>query len=316
MYKGKTICVVVPAFNEQLLIDRTMRSVPDFVDSVVVVDDASTDSTVSKVVEFATANSKVKLVQHQKNMGVGAAIASGYGWAVDHQFDIAVVMAGDGQMDPHDLPALLDPVVEEKAGYSKGNRLVTGEAWKKIPKVRYLGNSALTLLTKIASGYWHVTDSQSGYSAISRKVLQLIPISEIYPRYGMPNDLLVTLNIYGVKVADVPVTPVYGIGEKSGIRISRVIFTLSFLMLRLFIKRMVHKYVIRDFHPLVFFYALGALMLCLNIPLGLRLLVLWGQNGSIPPINALTIVFCTFIGLQSVLFAMLFDMEANRDLKP
>jgi hypothetical protein len=224
-------------------------------------------------------------------------------------------MAGDGQMDSSDLPNLLDPIVDNRADYTKGNRLVTGEAWKKIPHVRYLGNSALTFLTKIASGYWHITDSQSGYTALNKKGLHLLPLEKIYPRYGMPNDFLVSCNIYNLRVMDIPVNPIYHIGERSGIKIRKVVFSLSFLMLRLFIRRMIQKYIIRDFHPLIMFYAFGFFLLLLDIPLVIRMFIQWNANGSIPPINALTILFCTILGFQSILFAMLFDMEANKGLK-
>ncbi len=315
MYREKSIAVVVPAYNEEILITRTVTTMPDFVDRIVVVDDLSTDKTCEIVEGLMAEDDRVVLLRHQKNGGVGAAISTGYVWCRDNDLDVSVVMAGDAQMDPGDLPALLDPVVEDRADYAKGNRLVTGQAWQEIPRVRYLGNSALSLMTKIASGYWHVADSQSGYTALNKKALKLLPLEDIFPVYGMPNDFLVTLNIFNMRVVDVPVNPVYGIGEKSGIKIHRVIFTLSFLLVRLFFRRMVQKYIIRDFHPLIFFYVMGFVLLLADIPLSARLFMTWAERGSIPPINALTIVFCTVLGFQSILFAMLFDMEGNRDLK-
>ena len=315
MYRKKIIGVVVPAYNEETLIARTLTTMPDFVDRIVVVDDCSQDRTREIVEELQQKDSRVVLIRHQRNAGVGGAISTGYVWCRDHEIDVAVVMAGDAQMDPSDLPDLLDPVVEDRTDYAKGNRLITGAAWENIPRTRYLGNSALTFLTKIASGYWHVTDSQTGYTALNKKALHLLPIEDIYPDYGMPNDFLVTLNIYGMRVIDVSVNPVYGIGEKSGIKIGRVVFSLQFLLLRLFCKRMFQKYVILDFHPLVLFYALGALTLLLDLPLVIRMFWVWSETGVIPKVNALAIIFCTFTGLQSLLFAMLFDMEANRDLK-
>ncbi len=315
MYRDKTIGVVVPAYNEETLIGRTVTTMPDFVDHIIVVDDCSSDRTSEIAGELKREDSRVVLIRHQQNRGVGGSISTGYVWCREHQVDLAVVMAGDAQMDPSDLPSLLDPVVDDRTDYAKGNRLITGAAWHSMPRTRYLGNSALTFLTKIASGYWHITDSQTGYTALNKKALHLLPIEDIYPDYGMPNDFLVTLNIYGMRVSDVPVNPIYGIGEVSGIKISKVIFSLQFLLLRLFCKRMFQKYVIRDFHPLIFFYALGALLLALDLPLVIRLLALWRQTGIIPSINALAIMFCTFMGFQSILFAMLFDMEANRDLK-
>lgn len=316
MYKGKTVCVVVPAYNEEKLIGRVLDTMPDWVDRIVVVDDCSRDATAERVQAYVERQpERILLLRHQVNQGVGGAIATGYKWARDHQMDVAVVMAGDAQMDPADLPALLDPVVADRADYAKGNRLFTGDAWQQIPKVRYLGNSAMSLLTKIASGYWHVADSQSGYTAANLRVLQAIDWDRMYKRYGQPNDLLVRLNVYNFRVCDVPVRPVYGIGEKSGIKPLRMIPKLSWLLTKLFFYRMWQKYVIRDFHPLVFFYILGSLLLLLDLPLLIRFFVLWSLNGQVPEITMLSILFCTISGLQLVLFAMLFDMESNRELK-
>ncbi|MBN2305378.1 MAG: glycosyltransferase family 2 protein [Anaerolineae bacterium] len=314
MYKDHSIGVVVPAYNEEILIRPTLKGMPDYVDAIIVVDDCSKDSTAGVIQQIAAEDPRVVHILHDVNRGVGGSISTGYIWCRENDVDIAVVMAGDNQMHPDDLPALLDPVVADRTDYSKGNRLVTGEAWQTIPRVRYLGNSALSFLTKIASGYWHVADSQTGYTALNKKALRLLPIEDIFPRYGMPNDFLVTLNIYNMRVMDVPVRPVYG-EEKSGINIRKIIFTLSFLLLRLFVKRMVQKYIIRDFHPLILFYIWGVLLLLLDIPLVLRFFYLWYQQGAAPEITLLMLLFSTISGLQLLLFAMLFDMEANQDLK-
>jgi len=213
------------------------------------------------------------------------------------------------------LPNLLTPVVAGEVDYAKGNRLFTGDAWNQIPKVRYLGNSVMSLLTKIASGYWHVADSQCGYTATNARVLKTVDWDRMYRRYGQPNDLLVRLNVNNFRVRDVPVRPVYNIGETSGVKPLRMIPRLSWLLFRLFVYRMVHKYVIRDFHPLVFFYLFGCSVALLCIPLSVRLLYFWVLQGRIPPINALAVMFCAVTGLQLLLFAMWFDMEYNRNLR-
>jgi len=189
MYKGKLVCVVVPAYNEEKQIEKVIDTIPDFIDTTVIVDDKSQDKTVEVVKYYPGSKGKLVLIEHKNNQGVGGAIASGYKWARDNGMDAAVVMAGDGQMDPKDLPALLDPVVEGRVDYSKGNRLFTGEAYKKIPKVRYFGNGILSLMTKIASGYWHIADSQSGYTVINKTALHTIDWDQMYKRYGQPNDL-------------------------------------------------------------------------------------------------------------------------------
>jgi glycosyltransferase involved in cell wall biosynthesis len=316
VYKGKTVAVVVPAYNEEKLISHVIETMPVYVDHVVVVDDRSEDKT-SVIVGTYVKNSdgRIILIRLEKNHGVGGAISEGYKWCRDHQIDATAVMAGDAQMDPEDLPGLLDPVVIGEVDYTKGNRLFTGEAWHKIPKSRYMGNAVLSLLTKIASGYWHVADSQTGYTVANLKVLETIDLDGIYKNYGMPNDILVKLNIYNFKVRDVEVKPIYGIGEKSGIKPLLVIPGFSWLLTKLFFYRMFQKYVIRDFHPLVFFYILSFILLLIGIGLTIRMLVIWSNVGSIPPINALAVFFSFIVGFQMLLFAMWFDMDSNKHLR-
>ena len=316
MYKNKKICVVVPAYNEEKLIGRVIETMPDYVDKIVVVDDKSTDRTAEIVRKYVEQGSdKIELIQHSQNQGVGAAIVTGYKWARDNRMDATAVMAGDAQMDPDDLVDLLEPVVSGEIDYSKGNRLFTGNAWNIIPKIRYLGNSYLSLLTKIASGYWHVADSQTGYTVINLRALELLDLDSIYKSYGMPNDILVKLNIYNFKVRDIPVKPIYNIGETSMIKVRKVTVTLSWLLLKDFLYRLKEKYIIRDFHPLIFFYLFGCLSGMASVLLFIRLFCRWFATGHIPPVNALAAMFCFISAVQFMLFAMWFDMESNKDLK-
>jgi len=316
MYLNKTIGIVVPAYNEENLISRVITTIPSFVDYIVVVDDCSNDNTAQIATKFQLETpDRIILIEHTSNQGVGGAIASGYKWCRDHAVDVVAVMAGDAQMNPDDLPGLLDPVVNNVVDYAKGNRLFTGDAWGKIPKTRYLGNAVMSLLTKIVSGYWHVADSQSGYTATNLKVLKTIDWDRMYKHYGQPNDLLVRLNVYNFRVCDVPIKPIYGIGEQSGIRPFYMIPKLSLLLFKLFLWRMKEKYVIRDFHPLIFFYALSFSLLLLSLPLFIRIIWIWISVGHIPPINALALMFSGTLGIQTLFFAMWFDMEYNKDLK-
>lgn len=315
MYKEKAIAVVIPAYNEETQIGKVINSMPAYVDHIVIVDDNSTDDTVKVVKQYQEKNFKIILLQHKENKGAGGAMVTGYNYVKNMDIDVAVRMDGDGQMNPDDLPALLDPVVDREADYSKGNRLFTGEAYQKIPKVRYFGNAFLSLFTKIASGYWHVADSQSGYTAINREALLAIDWDQLYTWYGHPNDILVRLNVHNCRVRDVPVEPVYNVGEKSGINIKKAIFKIGWLLIKLFFWRMKEKYIIRDFHPLVFFYLLGGFFSLLTSVLFIRLFVYWYLNGYIPPINALAAMFSFMSASLFTLFGMWFDMEANKDLK-
>lgn len=315
MYGGKTIAVVVPAYNEEKLIGKVLKTIPVFADHVIVVDDASQDHTADVVKNCQKDDPRILYFRLKKNEGVGGAIVAGYKWARDHEIDITAVMAGDAQMDPNDLHLLLDPIAKEEADYSKGNRLFTGKAWRIIPRTRYLGNAVLSFLTKIASGYWHVADSQSGYTAVALRVLKTLDLDGIYKRYGMPNDMLVKLNVYQFRVRDIPINPIYGIGERSYMKIYKVIFTLSFLLLKLFLWRLKEKYVIRDFHPLVLFYLLGFLLTPIGIIFGGYLLIYRLFAGTVAATSALFAAFFSISGLQSLFFAMWFDMEDNKGLK-
>jgi len=313
MLEGKRVAVVVPAYDEERLVAETLRGIPDFVDRVYVVDDASRDGTAEQA--RSVGDSRVELIRHERNLGVGAAIATGYRRALEEGIDVSCVMAADNQMDPSEVRGLVEPVARGEVEYAKANRLFSGEAWTVIPRTRYLGNAVLSLLTKIASGYWHVADSQAGYAAISLGALRRLDLDRLYPRYGFPNDLLVHLNVQNARVRDVPSRPVYDVGERSGIRLRSVVPRISWLLFKAFWWRLGHKYVIRDFHPLVFFYAFGVLMTLAGLVLGVLEVVLriLGNEITTPTIVLVALLFIA--GLQLTLFAMWFDMEANKDLR-
>src|ERR687898_794384 len=313
MVDGKRVAVVVPAHDEELLIAETVRGIPDFVDRIYVVDDASHAATAERA--RGLGDPRVEVISHERNAGVGAAIVSGYKRALAEGAAATAVMAGDNQMDPAELMSLLRPVLDGEVDYAKANRLFTGEAWRLIPRTRYLGNAVLSLLTKIASGYWHVADSQTGYTAISGAMLAQLDLDKVYPGYGFPNDMLVHLNVWNARVRDFPSRPVYGVGEQSGIRLRKVVPRISWLLVKGFFWRLREKYVIRDFHPLVFFYAFGILMTAVGLVLGVveAILRLMGNEITTPTIVLVALLLIS--GSQFTLFAMWFDMESNKDLR-
>jgi glycosyltransferase involved in cell wall biosynthesis len=318
VFKGCRVGVVVPAYNEERQIEDVLATMPDFVDRMFVVDDCSADKTSDVIKHWAKRRGnahRVQLIRHEARGGVGKAITTGYKAALEDGMEVVAVMAGDGQMDPTELPMILEPVADGKAAYSKGNRLTSGVAWEKTPHVRYLGNAFLSLLTKIASGYWHVADTQSGYTAISAEALRAINLDDLYPSYGYPNDMLVRLNIRNFRVADVHIAPRYGIGERSSMKVWKVIPTVSLLLLRGFFYRMFEKYVIRDFHPLVFFYALGFLLTTIGFVLGVVETIAKITQGNIAIATVVLVALLGISGLQLLLFAMWFDMEYNKELR-
>jgi glycosyltransferase involved in cell wall biosynthesis len=313
MLEGKQVAVVVPARDEEALLPQTLAGIPGFVDRVYVVDDGSKDGTVA--VAEAVGDARVSVIRHERSGGVGAAIVSGYKRALEDGVEVTAVMAADNQMDPGDLETLAGAVARDEVDYAKANRLFTGQAWELIPRTRYLGNAVLSMLTKIASGYWHVADSQSGYTAVGRDTLALLDLDRIYRRYGFPNDMLVHLNVVNARVRDFPSRPIYGVGERSGIKYRSVVPRISWLLLKGFLWRLREKYVIRDFHPLVFFYALGFLMTLAGLALGILETVLRLMGNELPVATIILVALLLISGTQFTLFAMWFDMESNRDLR-
>lgn len=308
MYRERVVGVVVPAYNEGALITQTLESVPGFIDHVFVVDDGSEDKTSEKA--NSVGDGRVQIVRHDVNRGVGAAIVSGYQAAIEGGCDLVAVMAGDHQMDSKYLARLLDPLVDGRADYSKGNRLLSSRR-KGMPGFRLFGNSLLSFLTKVASGYWDVMDPQNGYAATTREVLEALPLDRVYPRYGYPNDMLVKLNAYGFRVVDVVMPPRYG-DEKSKIKIWSYIPSVSWLLIKGFFWRMKEKHVLQSFHPLVLFYALGLTLLPLGVLSGFYMLYLRLSTGGITAASAIIPMFLLITGLQSLFFAMLFDMQSTK----
>ncbi len=304
------IGVVVPAYNEELFIGDTISGIPTYVKKIYVIDDGSKDKT-SEIIKN-TKDSRVCYVKHEKNSGVGAAIITGYKLALEDNMNIVAVMAGDNQMDPEQLPKLIKPIIENKADYTKGNRLISKDFRKGMSNWRFFGNSVLTMITKIGSGYWHIMDPQNGYTAISRKALETIDLDSIYPYYGYCNDILIKLNTMGMKVEDVVIPARYG-KERSKIRYSKYIIKVAPMIFRGFLWRLKTRYMILDFHPLIFFYMSGMILLPVGVITDFWILFQKINNNIVSPNLPIISVFITLISLQFLMFAMFFDMQADKE---
>lgn len=234
MYRQLQVCVVLPAYNEARPIGAAVETVPAFVDHVVVVDDASADDTAARATAAGAERAGFEVIRHAANRGVGAAIATGYRRGLALGADAIAVMAGDGQMDPADLPTVLDPIADDRADYVKGNRFLHPAVWSEMPAARIVGNVVLSAATWVTSGYRHVFDSQCGYTAISGRAARQLEgeLDAMQPRYGYPNDLLSRLNVAGMRVVDVPVRPIYGPYWKSGIRLGTALGPIPWVLLR------------------------------------------------------------------------------------
>lgn len=268
----------------------------------------------SEIANVRPETDRIILINHLKNGGVGAAIARGYKWCLDHNIDCTAVMAGDGQMDPSELEKICLPILTEDIDYVKGNRLIHGGARLVIPKTRFFGNSILSILTKIASGYWHVSDTQTGYTAISLAALKAITIHDIYPRYGMPNDILVKLNIAFCTIKEVRIKPVYNIGESSKMEVHKVIPRIAWLLFKSFFKRLWLKYLFRDFHPLFLLYHFSFLLGIMALPYTIKVVTLTLSGETVSATTMLAFFFLFTSSFQSLLFAMWMDIQDNERL--
>ena len=256
MFRDRSIYVVVPAFNEEERIEATLRGLPEWVDRIVVVDDASGDRTVEVAEARRASDSRIELIRNSNNLGVGGATLVGFRWSADNGADILVKMDGDGQMDPAHLAALLTPLAEDRCDYAKGNRFLNTEELASMPKLRLWGNFFLSFLTKLASGYWHVFDPQNGYVALRAEVFRKLPLEGIARSYFFEDDMLVRLNVIGARVVDVPIPARYS-GEKSSMNLPKIVGSFPFLLLHRFWIRIYQKHVLRDFSPIALFYGLG-----------------------------------------------------------
>lgn len=265
MYRNKTVGVVVIAYNEEELVGTVIDTMPTFVDRIYAIDDGSSDGTWEEITRRTVApranpnsvpvpdggqNSRNQIVsvRHEINQGVGGAIKTGFRQALSDKVDLIAVMDGDGQMDPDQLDRLLDPIIDGRAEYTKGNRLSKLSHFKGMSGLRIVGNAMLTGLTKITSGYWRMSDPQNGYNAIAATTLERLSLSELYDDYGFRNDVLIRLNVREIPIADVSMPAVYG-NEKSAIHYRKFIPRLSRLLLRRFPWRLREKYLFRRASP-------------------------------------------------------------------
>jgi len=327
MYEGARVAVVVPAYNETGLVCDVIRTVPTFVDFVYVIDDCSTDGTWDEIrpltthvldaeaftsasIDDADAHEQVVVgMRHETNGGRGSCVKDGYRRALVDEIDVVAVMDGDGQMDPDELDRIVDPVVKGRADYTKGTRLADRDHVADMSNWRLFGNALLSLLTNLSSGYWGLLDSQNGYTAISRSALETIPIDDLYDRYGFLNDLLTTLNVHGLRLAEVPHPAVYD-DEQSGIAYTTFVPAVSLLLLRNFLHRLRQRYLVEEFHATVVCYGLGTAGLGVGVLAGLATVL----TGGALFVDAVSASVTLVAGVVTFLIGVALDVQQNADL--
>ena len=314
MIEDKKIAVVMPAYNEELLIEKSIDSVPSEVSKIIVINDLSKDRTKEIVENKIKSNQKIVLINNKKNYGVGYSIVEGYKKAYDLDCDIAVVMPGDAQALPEDFYNLIDPVVKGSVDYTKGNRLKYKGVSNIMPKHRFFGNTLLTLLTKFASGYYHIMDPQMGYTALNLKIFPYLELTKLIKRYGYPGHLLYILNLSDAKVADVEVKPHYG-EERSGIKLLTFIPKLIYLLIKLFFSRVFKKLILENLSPAGISYLFSFLMLFVGVPiLSQRAISKYLNSGYIPELTFIALTSSIILFFIFFLFGVLFDVQENKEL--
>ncbi|MDR0626017.1 MAG: glycosyltransferase family 2 protein [Bifidobacteriaceae bacterium] len=309
MYKALKIGVVVPAYKEQAQIQAVIETMPELVDCIVVVDDASPDQTGE--LARAAADERTEVITHEVNQGVGGAIVTGHKRMIEEGMDVSVVMAGDGQMNPSYLPKLLDPIADEGYGFVKANRFYSSTSFEGMPKHRVFGNMILTILTKAASGYWNLVDPQNGYTACTTEVLERLPLGRVHKRYDFENDLLIWLNIADVRAMDVNVPAVYG-DETSTMNLMKVAPRILWTLLGGGWRRMWRKYILWSFSPIALLLLAGLLLTVFGLAVG-AWATIWSLTSGVSASTGTWLlgVAPAMIGIQFLVQGLVLDIQAT-----
>lgn len=309
MYEGLRVAAVVPAYNEAAHIGDVIRRMPPYVDCIVVVDDHSSDDT-GKVAE-QTGDVRVQVIRHASSQGVGGATLAGMQQALAAGAELLVKVDGDGQMDPQQIHHLLDPLVRDGYDYAKANRFLHSDALRQMPRARLLGNFALTFLTKLASGYWHIFDPQNGFLAIRASALRSLPTAHIARGFFFENDMLIHLNIEHCRVKDVPMPAHYG-NEQSSLSIRRVLLTFPVQLARGLVVRIWEKYMLRDFSPIAIFWLLGIPLMLFGGAFGSwRWLLSWATATQASTGTVMLSVLPFLLGFELVLQAIILEIRES-----
>jgi len=305
--RGARIGVVIPAYRVANQIQKVLAGIPDFVESIIVVDDKSPDETAQRVLDLA--DDRVTLLRHDENGGVGAAMRTGFQAALERGLDIIVKMDGDDQMDPVYLPSLLEPLVEGRADMTKGNRYSSTPSLTKMPMVRILGNAGLTFLVKLSSGYWKLFDPANGYVAIRAEVLRRIPLNRLYDRYFFESGLLIEMGKLRAVIKDVPIAARYA-DEHSSLSVVHTLLTFPPKLVWGLGRRLFWRYFVHDFSALSVFFVLAVPLLVWGVSYGL---VVWNDvlhgEGDATAGQVMLSAMPIILGMQFLSQAVVLDIQ-------
>jgi len=301
------IAVVIPCYRVRRHIEGVLAGIGAEVDGIFVVDDCCPEGT-GRHVEQTVTDSRVRVIFHAENRGVGGAMITGYIAALEAGAEIVVKLDGDGQMDARLVPHFIAPLHARTADYAKGNRFFHPDYLLRMPKLRVLGNTLLSFANKLISGYWDLMDPANGFTAIHRTALQAVPLDKIDPRYFFESDMLFRLNVARAVVADVPMRAVYA-DEKSNLRIGRVLLVFPWQYLNRFVKRLCFNYFLRDFNAGTLALLFGLLLVASGTVFGLYHWMAGEFSGTEATAGTVMLAALPVIlGFQLLLFFLQFDI--------
>ena len=309
--RPRTISVVIPAFKVSRHLKNLLQRIGEEVTHIIVVDDFCPEESGKIALELSKTDTRISVIFHNQNMGVGGAVKSGYTKALTLESDIIVKLDGDGQMNPEDILKLVDPILNDSANYSKGNRFYDVEAILKMPKIRILGNLVLSFISKLSTGYWMMFDPNNGFTAISSKTLRNVPLHKVDNRYFFESDMLFRLNLIRANVVDIPLPAIYG-SEISNLSLTRALFEFLYKHNRNFWKRIVYSYFLREFTLASIEFLLGILLLTFGIGFGLFNYMNSQINNSATPTGTLILIALSVLsGLQFLLGFFSYDIQIS-----
>ena len=304
------LAVVIPAYRTEKEILAVLQGIPTFIRHIIVVDDASPDSSADLVTAAAKKNRRIVLVRHEKNQGVGGAMVTGFKKALELGAEVVIKLDGDGQMDTHYIPALITPLIAGEADYAKGNRFRDFSALRQMPFVRRIGNLGLSFLTKAATGYWNIFDPTNGYFAIRADVLAQLPLDQIDKGYYFETSMLSRLYLLDAFVQDVTIPARYR-NEVSSLSIHRVLFEFPFKLTRTLIKRIILKYFIFDFSMMSIYLLTGIPLLLFGLIFGITKWIQYAELGIAAPTGTVILpTLSVILAIQILLSAIEIDLNA------
>lgn len=304
------IAAVIPCYRVEREIQSVLKTIPSYIKHIIVVDDASPDSTADLVTASARADARIQLIRHSSNCGVGGAMATGYRQALELGAQIVVKIDGDGQMDMEHLSRLLQPLIEGKADYTKGNRFRDFVSLQHMPFVRRVGNMGLAFLAKAATGYWHTFDPTNGFNAIRSEVLAQLSFDKIDPTYYFETSMLANLYLIGAVVKDVPMPARYQ-GEVSSLLIHRILFEFPPKLFATFLRRLVLKNFIYDFSMESIYLLMGLPLLFFGLSFGISKWIQYASLGVPAPTGTVMLpTLSVLLGIQLLLSAIEIDLRS------